>query len=197
MTKMASATAMHAGGAADAQTPAPSAETRQPLESPAPFSIAIEAHPDPSTASARVEHLRGADPSIGFFMAPIVVDSAIYYRVMAGPVADSIAAHALMHRLVQRGHKTDADTWAVRPTTWAFHLGDYDSMSDAAARIESLAQRGIPAYSVEIPFTVGPARHRVYAGAYEATAQAEVMADLLRNAGIDAPLVRRTGRSVE
>ena len=67
----------------------------------------------------------------------------------------------------------------------------------AAARVDALAGQGIPAYTVEIATTSGQARHRVYAGAYEAMTQAEVMGELLKRAGIEAPLIRRTGRSVE
>lgn len=186
-----------AGGAGGPMALAETEEPGDPVETPAPFSIAIEAYPDLSTAHERVDYLRDADPGIGFFMTPIVRDGAIYYRVMAGPAADSISAVALMHRLVQRGHKTDADVWSVRPTTWAYHLGDYDSPSAAAARVDALAGQGIPAYTVEIATTSGQARHRVYAGAYEAMTQAEVMGELLKRAGIEAPLIRRTGRSVE
>jgi hypothetical protein len=52
----------------------------------------------------------------------------------------------------------------------------------------------IPSYIVEIPYTVGPPRYRLYSGAYSGPAEADVMRQLLRNTGLADTLVLRTGR---
>lgn len=172
-------------------TPEPAPE---PIETEVAFSVAIEAHTDFGIAQERVESLRRAERDVRFYLAPVVVDGVIYFRVLAGPAADSASAAALLDRLVSQGHKSDADAWSIRPTRWAYHLGDFDTRDAAERRGAELVEHGIPTYAVEIPYTRGPSRYRLYAGAYEGPAQAEVMAQLLRSAGISATLVRRTGR---
>lgn len=169
----------------------------KPIEAPAPFSVPIEAHTDYALAQERVASLRHAEPGVVFFLTPVVVDSVLYYRVLAGAAADSASATALLELLVERGHKTEVDAWALRPTVWTFHLGDFESRDSVAVRTTELANQGVPTYWVEVPYTVGLPRFRLYAGAYEGPAQAEVMAHILRAAGVTAPLVRRTGRPVE
>jgi hypothetical protein len=166
-----------------------------PVESPLPYSVAVEAHLDYATALERVAALRGAEKGSTFFLAPIPYDSLVYYRVMAGAVADTTAAWGLMRRLVAAGHMTELTPWAVRPTVWAYHLGDFESRDAALARGEELLKARVPTYVVEIDYTAGPPRHRLYAGAYDGPALAEIMAQLLKEAGVSAPLVRRHGKA--
>lgn len=187
------AAAQEVGPAEKAAEPATPAE---PAGVPLPYSVAIEAHQDYATAQERIVALTAAEPEITFYLAPIPYDSLVYHRVLAGPVADSAAAHALMQRLVDEGHKTAMDQWAIRPTTLAFEIGEFATREEAAARGQELLAQGIPTYIVEVPFTVGPSRFRLYAGAYESAAQAEVMAQLLRDAGLAPRLVERSGKPV-
>ncbi|MEJ2184758.1 MAG: SPOR domain-containing protein, partial [Gemmatimonadota bacterium] len=84
----------------------------------------------------------------------------------------------------------------VRPTSLAFRIQDFDTRAAALSRRDQLAAQGVPTYVVEVPYTVGPPHYRIYAGAYEYRSEAQVMAQLLQSAGIDAPLVPRTGRPV-
>jgi len=170
------------------------AEPAEPVEEPIPYSVAVEAHPNYLTALERLEVLQRAEPEIGFFLSPILNQDLIYYRVLAGPVADTTAAWDLMRRLVAAKQKTDLDPWSIRPTIWAYHLGDFESEERAEARRLELQEEGIPSYWVEIEYTHGPPRYRLYAGAYEGPAPAEVMAEILEEAGIDAPLVHRHGK---
>lgn len=174
----------------------PSLPEGKPVDSPVPFSVAIEAHPDFDTALGRIDHLRGAEPVVGFYLAPIARDSLVYHWVFAGPVADTASAMALMRRLVDGGHKTEVDPWAVRPTAWAYHLGDFPSQESAAARAAELLAAGVPTYIVEIEYTSGSIGYRLYAGAFEGPAQAEIMAQILKDAGIEAPLIHRQGKPV-
>jgi len=174
----------------------PPAPAPRPDEVPLPFSVAIEAHQSFPLAVERVAALRRAEPGIEFYVAPITVGGVVYYRVMAGPAADPAGAERLMQRLVEAGHKSAPDAWSVRPTRWAFRLGDFPTRDAARARQDELARHGIPTYIVEVPYTAGPSRYRLYAGAYEGPAQAEVMRELLVRAGLAPELVERTGRPV-
>src|SRR5690606_6335343 len=65
--------------AAEAQQPA----APQPAGVPLGYSVAIEAHPNLPAAVARTEALSEAEPGMGFYIAPILVDSVLYYRVLA------------------------------------------------------------------------------------------------------------------
>lgn len=169
----------------------------EPIEAPMPYSITVEAHPEFQVAVERVKMLRDADPEIAFFVAPIVVNDVIYYRILSGLAADTAAANALMRRLVERGHKSEVDAWAIRPTAWTFQVGEFETAEAAEARADSLLDLGVPTYSVEVPYSSGPSRFRLYAGAYEGPVQGAVMAELLEKAGVEAQLVRRMGRPVE
>jgi hypothetical protein len=172
---------------------APPPARGEAVETPLPVSVAVEAHQDLLSAQERVAALRRADPAVDFFLAPVAVSGGVYYRLLAGPVMDREAGTALLQRLVDGGHKTAFDTWAVRPTEYAFHLGEYDARDDAVGRVASLADLEIPAYIVRIRYDPGPPRYRVYGGAFETAAEAEVMKELLENAELEARLVPRTG----
>jgi hypothetical protein len=157
-----------------------------------PFSIAIEAHQELTLAVERVNALASEEKDIGFYIAPILVDSVLYYAIMAGPVADSASATALMRQLLAKGHKTGAAASDLRQTPLAYLIGEYDSDSDAKARAAESGQLGIPAYVIEVNDSTGT-HHRVYAGAYSGLAEAEVMRQLLRSAGLPDSLVERIG----
>lgn len=166
------------------------------VETPIPISVAVEAHQDLESARERVAVLQQAEPGIRFYLAPVSVRGVLYYRLLAGPVTDREAGERLMQRLVEGQHKTAADPWAVRPTEQAYHLGDFDSRDEAVARVDSLAELQVPAYIVPIRYEPGPPRYRVYGGAYESAAEAGVMGEMLRDAGVEARLVARTGEPI-
>lgn len=165
----------------------------EPVETPIPISVAVEAHQDLESAWARAAALRQAEPGLGFHLAPVAVRGVVYYRLLAGPVADREAGERLMARLVDRGYKTAVDPWAIRPTELAFHLGEFDTRDEAGARVDSLVALGLPAYVVPIRYAPGPPAYRVYGGAYESDAEAAVMREMLTDAGMEPRLVTRTG----
>lgn len=187
------------GAAVTAAIPTPVADTAgpqepgEPVETPIPYSVALEAHPDLATAMERVRLLDRAEPGISFYLAPVSVRGTLYYRLLGGPAADQESARALMQRLVDGGHKGEMDDWAVRPRPLSFHLGDYDARAEAESRVDALAATGIPAYVVPQRFESGQLRYRVYGGAYENRAEAEVMREMLENAGETARLIPRVG----
>jgi hypothetical protein len=160
---------------------------------PLPYSVAVEAHQELPLALDRVEALSDEEKDIGFYIAPILVDSVLYYRIMAGPVVDSTSAIVIMERLLERGHKTGKSEWDLRRTPLAFSLGDYENMSDARSRANEAGDLGIPAYLIEVQSPEGARRFRVYAGAYAGVAEAEVMRRLLRSAGLPDSLIPRVG----
>lgn len=191
-----------AAGPARAEGAAPggeaaTGEARTPLEEPKYYSVAVEAHPNFSIATGRVAELRRREPGIPFYLTPIVWDSVIYYRVMAGMASDTVEAGALMRRLHREGYKSDLDPWSIRPTVWTYLIGEFPTREAAVQRADSLLARDVPNYVVEIPYTAGPSVFRIYAGAYEGPGQAELMARLLEEAGVQATLVRRTGPASE
>ncbi|HEX6938393.1 MAG TPA: SPOR domain-containing protein [Longimicrobiales bacterium] len=185
-----------ASGPADAGGAAVAA-AGDPIEVPLYYSVNIEARADFESASERVAALREAQPEVTFYVSPIVSDTVVYYRVMAGLAPDTVAAAELLRLLHREGHKTDLDPWSIRPTVWTYHLGDFPTRDAAEARADELLERGVPTYVVGIPYTAGPPRYRLYAGAYEGPAMATLMARILAEAGVEAKLVRRTGAPTE
>jgi hypothetical protein len=167
----------------------------EPVGEPLPFSVAIEAHQELATAAERVARLSQAEPGMGFYLAPILVDSVLYYRVMAGPVRDSAGAATLLQQLLAKGHKTGSTSWDIRVTPLAFLLGVFDSRVEAMHRVVDLAGKRIPAYVLEVPYSSGIARYHLDCGAYAGPAEADVMRKLLGEAGLDANLVERVGRT--
>jgi hypothetical protein len=181
------------GFAAEQESAAPPAVRGEPVETPLPVSVAVEAHPDLPTALQRVASLQRAEPRIAFFLSPVAVSGGVYYRLLAGPVPDAATGTALLQRLVDAGHKTAFDSWAVRPTELAFHLGEFGSAEAAQRRVAELRRVEIPAYVVRIRYQPGPSRYRVYGGAFETAAEADVMRQMLEEAEVESQLVPRTG----
>lgn len=185
--------------------PDPGPRTQQVEEEPArgapvaatiPFSVAMAAYRDLSTAWQRAVALGEAVPDVQFYVAPVMSNGTEFHRILAGPVSDREAAGALMQRLVDTGHKTAYDDWAIRPTSLAFLLGQYDTRDEADVRVGELEAQEIPAYVVEVRYESGEPRYRVYGGAYQSATEAAVMEEMLESAGIEAPLVPRTGQSI-
>lgn len=174
-------------GRADAAAPALVADSL-------PYSVAIEAYPQYAPAVERAQALRREQAAIGFFVTPMLDRGAIYYHVMAGPVADSVGAVALVQRLLDLGVKTGSSEYDIVPTRLAFALGDYETRDEADDRVAELAGKNIPSYVVEVPLPGGGApRWRVYAGAFQGAAEAAVLRPVLKSAGIPDSLVLRTG----
>ena len=163
------------------------------LATPLPYSVAVEAHQDLEAARERARQLDAAESATGFYLAPVSVRGTLYYRLLAGPITDREQGLEVMRRLVEARHKTAMDDWAVRPTTFAFHLGDFDTPGEADSRVGELTEAGIPAYVVPQRYESGQVLFRVYGGAYENEAEADVMREMLENAGETARLIPRVG----
>lgn len=180
------------GVAPVADTAGPVAPAVRPGAVPLPYSVAIEAHQQLPTATERVEALRNEEPDLDFYIAPSLLDGVLYYRVMAGPVADSVTVGAVLRRLIEKGHKTGTSPGDVLATPLAFLIGEYDAAGAAQQRAREALNLAIPAYVLEVPGD-GESRWRVYAGAYAGQAEANVMRQLLKSAGLPDTLVQRIG----
>jgi hypothetical protein len=160
------------------------------------FSVAIESYADFDSAVLRADSLSLAAPDLVFIVAPVrAADDAIIYRVLAGPMTDSATASATMLRLVGEGLKIAASEFDVRETPLAFLVGQYQFRGDAEQRITELEAQDVPSYVIEVPYTQGPSRFYVYAGAYSGPTEAAVMRERLRAVGVEDTLVLRIGRS--
>lgn len=161
------------------------------------YSVAIESYDNYDAAMVRADSLALAAPDLSFYVAPVrAADDAIIFRVLAGTMTDSAAASTTMHRLVQRGLKIAASEFDVRSTPLAFLVGEYEFRGDAESRMNALKAESVPSYVIEVPYTQGPARFHVYAGAYSGPTEAMVMRERLRGAGVEDTLVLRVGRSL-
>jgi hypothetical protein len=159
---------------------------------PLPISVALEAHADLPTALERIAALEDALEDVAFLISPTLVENVVYYRVMAGPVNDSVAADSVIERLIASGEKTVRTGSELQRTPLAFLIGEFDRPGAARARAEELRGLDIPTYVVPLAFPER-ARYRLYAGAYAGVADADVMRQLLRSAGVAHSLVTRVG----
>lgn len=181
--------------ARNAQAPGQStAIVPEPRGRPLTYSVVIESFDAMERATRRADSLTVVTPGTAFYVAPFRLDNAMYYRVLAGPLADSASAAALMQSLVAQGAKTAESAGDVRETPLAFLIGAYDVRVDADARRNQLRESGVPSYVVEVPYSNGPARYHLYAGAYGAPSEAEAMRQLLRTANVPDTLVVRIGQ---
>jgi len=163
-------------------------------EGPLPFSVAVEMHSALPLADERARSLAEEEPGIGFFVSPVLVDSALYYAVLAGPASDSAQAQAIVVRLLAAGLKTVSTPGDVRHTPLAFLLGEFATRREAEDRRAAAFRLGIPGYIIEARTEQGSV-YRLYAGAYAGRGESQVMRELLRNAGLPDTLVNRQGIS--
>lgn len=156
-----------------------------------PFSVLIASYGSFESARERLDDWPAAGLAVPL-LAPTPVRGAVYHRLFAGARDDRQAAEELMRRLVEAGEKDRASEWDVRPVPLAFRLGIHPDREEAAAALRSLREERIPAYLLPVAAGADTA-WQVYAGAYDSSAAAEVFAEELRRAGLEAELVTRRG----
>lgn len=155
-----------------------------------PYVVALEAHRELATALERVATLHEVEPRLSFHVAPLERENTMFYHVMAGPVRDSAAALVLRDTLIARGHKTTPTPTDVRRSPLAFLVGAHEDAAAAAAQLEELRRLDIPAYTIA---RADAPRYQNFVGGFVAPAEADVVRQLLRAAGIRDSLVTRTG----
>ncbi len=184
-----------ASGTAAARPVANARPTEPPLPvgRPLPYSVAIAGYQVLDQAEERLQQLRAEQPAIRFFIAPTVVQGSLFYRVLAGPLADSSSAVAMRDTLMARRVKTFTSASDLLLAPYAFLLGSYARRGEAELRAQQAAVRGIPAYIVPIGDAGGMALYKVYAGAYTGPGDAEFLREILKAASLPDSLVERTG----
>lgn len=158
------------------------------------YSVAVEAYDQFGQARNRADTLAAMDSVLSYYIAPVVVDGTLFYRVLAGPLVDSASAAAAMRTLVDRGWKAAMSAYDVRHTPLAFLLGRFESRDSAVQRKNELMTQSVPTYVIEVPYTSGPSRYHLYGGAYAADSEAAAMREIIRRNGLLDTLVLRLGR---
>lgn len=162
---------------------------------PAPYSVQVKAFTSLPAAMAQVSEERGRFDRQPFFVSPEEIQGIMYYKVLAGLVADTVEATRLREALVQSGSVEDEEavgSWSlIQFTPLAFDLGEYASEAAAAVRADSLAARDVPSYVSPMPYSDGSRRWQLYAGAYRDSLSADAMRQRLVAAGVAPRLVAR------
>jgi cell division septation protein DedD len=159
------------------------------LAKPLPYSVAVASYQTLNLAQDRIRQLE----DIRFYVAPIVLQNTLFYRVLAGPIADSAAAVAMRDTLIATGIKTAALGSDVVATPYAFLLGEFTVRAEAERTQQEAEAKGIPSYIVAMMSSDGSTKHRLYAGAFMGQGDAEFMHPILKAAGLPDNLVERTG----
>ncbi len=121
--------------------------------------------------------------------APVLVQGALWYRVVAGAFMEAKSADSLLSRL-RNLRVLDRESGAVIRTPLAFLIDSGVMRGAVPERIASYAANGNAVYALYR--TDGKAR--LYAGAFETAVQAAAYAGVLRAAGLTPVLVYRIGR---
>ena len=161
---------------------------------PLPYSVAIAGYQVLEQANEFVEQLKDAESQMQFYVAPSVVQGALFYRVFAGPLPDSATAAAVRDTLVAHKIKTvslpgNADLVAA---PFAFLIGTFPRRADAEAKAAEVATKLIPTYIVQSA-TLQGTEYKLYAGAYSGPGDADFMREILEQASLPDTLVERTG----
>ena len=164
-----------------------------PVGVPLRFSVAIAGYSVLDQAQSRVEQLRKEAESMNFYIAPTVVQGSLFYRVLAGPLSDSVTASAVRDTLMTRRIKTFTSSSDVLDTPYAFLVGSFSRRSEADAKVAEATSKGIPTYVVPVGMTGGEVVYKVYAGAYTGPGDAEFLREILKRASLPDTLVERTG----
>ena len=177
-----------APAAADsAVTTTPAAAQVPPPVEPLPFTIQITALPTLAAAFAVADSLeaRGARTII----APVRLQGReTFYRVHTGPYATAARADSALAALRLSGILAP-NAGATVTTPLSVSLGGPLTRAGANAERDRLRQAGVPA------FILGDSlgTFSLYAGAYDAAAQATLLQDLLTPTGGAGQLAPRTG----
>lgn len=165
---------------------------------PLPYSVQAKAFASLRAARQMVEGDSARLSGIPLYVSPELVDRVLYYKVMAGVLADTVQAAQLREQLVYAKLVEESDaqagTWSLLQfTPLAFDLGEFGTRAEAQARVDSLLGAEVPAYPVPLPAAPGAERWRVYGGAFRDSVGAEGMRRILGDRKIEARLVERVG----
>jgi cell division septation protein DedD len=180
-------------GAADgARTAEAARAAAAPLEVPWSFSVALAAFRERDEAATYASELRRKAAPDWVGLAPVVVNDAIYYRVLAGLERDSSSADSLRFDLAARMNDA-ASRLLVRRAGLAFVIAEEADMEGAMEWVVDLRGRGLSAYVLRVSHDAGSSRYRVYVGAYADEPESRHLAKIISQHGMEARLTERVG----
>jgi len=156
----------------------------------ASFAVTLVSSNTPRGAILRLQKDASRLPAATF--APVVINGVTWFQLRAGAFTSMTQADSLIRWMQRSGGTLDSlgrKAKAVR-APYAFLL---DTAVQAAAvqnLLASYAQLNRPAYAL----WQRSGKFNVYVGAFQTPEEAMQLADQLRAAGLDVPLVYRTGR---
>lgn len=160
----------------------------------AAYSWAIGSFSDPGTARRLAASLADQVGGVQFIVVPIEVNGTLFYRLLADPAEDVVAAQGLRDALASALSSLDPDAWVLRETPQGFVFGDFPTLAEAAESIAALQALEVDGYALELELGSGH-MYRVYAGAFADAQQARALAGIIEAAGLGAvQLQPRLGR---
>ena len=144
--------------------------------------------------------LRERMPDLLGFVTPLSIDRERQYGLVVGPAYSEVEANDLKGPLETALVllNPDPQSWTVRWAPYSFFFGEYDGSGPANARVQELADLSIPVFVLQVTYSAGATRLRVYGGAFSDEFQAGEMGGLLSEHNLeDIPLTERRGRLPE
>ena len=163
---------------------------RNPADSlsAAAYGVEVFTGTSQNDASLEVRALAAQFPAVTF--SPVFLGgSGPFYRVLVGAFADRAQAEGMLAP-VKKARPPDAGSPAVTVVPLALLVRDSVPAGEVPALVADFDRQGIPVYAL----LQASGAARLYAGAFETPEQAGLLAQTLRQAGIEPVLVYRTGR---
>jgi hypothetical protein len=168
--------------------PVPPATAAAPAGSEAAFSVELLFTNSGEDAVSYLAPAADTLPAATFSIVSIGPESDAWYRLIAGAFPDSATADRYLTQLREQGRlATGAGTIARTP--FALLLDSASSDALAQVRVAAYRGRGIPAYVLRDAAMVW----RVYAGAFPAEGDSELLKRHLDSLNIQSALVMRAG----
>lgn len=153
----------------------------------AAFAVEMLATNTLAGAAARVREESTRTPAATF--TPALVDGAEWYKVVAGAYPAREPADSLLAVLRRRG-QLDARSGTVVRLPYAYLVNSAVPTDKVQGLLNAYRDLGQPVYAL----VQADGTFNVYAGAFETPAEAAMLMESLRAAGITPTLVFRTGR---
>lgn len=151
-----------------------------------------------SHAEEMRDELRSRLPGVLFAVVPDDSRGAVSHALLAGPAESLLEVESLREVLAGVITREDPESWRIRETPRAFHLGEWGTLEEAREYLARIESDGIPGYVLYATYPGGTDGYIVFAGAYQGVADARPMQRILHESGRrDVPLVERRGRLPE
>jgi hypothetical protein len=180
--------------------PALTLEGPEPLGPELRFSVVLDTYEEEELGLAieMRNTLRSRLPELVFYLTPRLSGEDVSYTLQAGPAADVVEAENLKGPLAEVITREDPESWPIRPTPRAFHLGERESLDAARDLAESAEVSGALGYILQVTYSDGTNGYQVLSGAFQDVEEARWWQLALRDAGFrDVPLIQRRGRPPE